>query len=573
MIKFLYYFSIIFFYSSLTLYSNSSDLIIINPEEVGFLEVEDERIKDIQDLLVKGYTKEALEKLYEYIEESESKGAVQKVIDGKVLLADIFRKNGDYVKSTALFNEIIPLISSDFKKLEYVLFKKGGNFQKDNQLDSAKIYYEKALLVGEKVLNNEDLKAKIYANFAGMFYLKADYKVAVKYFKIAVEYQKSLGNKDIEAGILNNLGGVYYMQEEYNKALESFEEAFELVGYGKGDLQNQARLNSYINKAYAFSGLGNYKMAFEFQDKYFTLNDSLQQELKYKEIAEIESKYNLATKEKENEIEKAKRKEAEVLTYGLSFTVLILLAGIYALFKVFILNRKNHQLQLIQEQLLNQNKIEKIKSESKSKIISATLDGRLNERKIIASVLHDNVSALLSAANLHLFASKKKMNGKVPVEIEKAQNILEEASEQIRDLSHKLISSVLVKFGLGIAIQDLCEKSSNSNIYLHCRTKDVGRFDGDFELKMFNVVNECINNILKHSNAKNGVINLEQLNGDLIINVSDNGKGFNTDGSAENTGIGLNQVEARIKNLKGTFDIISSKTKGTQINFSVPIID
>ncbi|WP_111706491.1 tetratricopeptide repeat-containing sensor histidine kinase [Lutibacter citreus] len=573
MFKCFYYFLIILFCLNFSSFAKSSNSIIITTEENEVSDSEDETIILIQNLLEKGNTVRALEKLHKYIEESEANNEINKLIKAKILLADIFRENGDYKKSTAVLDNLLPLVTEDFKSLEYVYFKKGGNFQKDRQIDSAKFYYEKSLFIGEKVLNNENLKAKIYANLAGIYYLKGDYKNAIKNYKIAASFQEVLGNKEIEAGILNNLGGLYYVQGEYKKALNNFKKAFDLVGYGQDDFQKGVRNNSYINMAYAYSGLKNFKKAFEYQDKYFSLNDSLQKELKYRAISEIESKYNLATQERENEIEKAKRKDAEVLTYGLSLAVILLLVGVYILFKLNKLNKKNHQLQIDQEHLINQSKIEKIKSDSQSQIISATLDGRLNERKKIASVLHDNVSALLSATNLHLFASKKKMNGNVPVEIEKAQNILEEASEQIRDLSHKLISSVLVNFGLSVAIHDLCEKSSNSKINLQYQSEEVGRFDGDFELKIFNITNECINNILKHSNAANGVVNLKQLKGSLILKVLDDGKGFNIDKIHLNNGVGLRQIEARIKNLKGKIDIISSENKGTQIIISVPIVN
>ena len=86
---------------------------------------------------------------------------------------------------------------------------------------------------------------------------------------------QKLGNKEIEAGILNNLGGVYYMQGKYKDALEIFQQAFELVGYGQSDLQKQTRNTSFINMAYAYSELENYKKAFEYQDKFFSLNSFL----------------------------------------------------------------------------------------------------------------------------------------------------------------------------------------------------------------------------------------------------------------------------------------------------------
>lgn len=553
-----------------TIFAHNLYVIDLKKIENKLLDSDEEVLKAIKALLESGNSEEALEKLYLFIETAEENNEQQLIIDGNLLLADIFREHGDYKKSTEMFDNLIPLVLNDAKNLQYIYFKKGGNFQLDNQIDSAKVNYEKAILTGKDVKKNENLKAKIFANLSGVYYLKGDYDKAIENYKIAANYQQILGNKEIEAGILNNLGGVYYMQGKFTEALDVFQQAFNLVGYGQEDLQKQTRSRSYINMAYAYSGLNNFKKAFEYQDKFFSLNDSLQQELKYKEIALIQSKYSVATKEKEAEIEKVKRKDAEVLAYGLGFAILVLLSGIYALYKVYKLNKKNYALQISQEQLLNQNKIDNIKSNLQAKILAATLDGRLEERKKIANVLHDNVSALLSAINLHLYASKKKIKEEIPVEIEKAQSILEEASEQIRDLSHNLISAVLLKFGLGYAVQDLCEKLSNSKITFTSSAKNIERFNQNFEIKMFNIINELVNNIIKHSKAKNGTIKLEQLNGNLQIIVFDNGMGFEMNEIELQSGIGLSQIKARIKVLNGLLNI-KSNNEGTRIYISIPI--
>jgi signal transduction histidine kinase len=251
--------------------------------------------------------------------------------------------------------------------------------------------------------------------------------------------------------------------------------------------------------------------------------------------------------------------------------ILILLSGIYVLYKIIKLRKKNYNLKIEQEKLVHQSKVEKVKGDFQLKILTATLDGRLEERKKIASILHDNISALLSAANLHLYASKKQLKGIVPQEIEKSQSILKEASDQIRDLSHNLISAVLLKFGLGMAVQDLCEKSSNSNLIIECEHKNLSRFEQNFEIKIFNIINELLNNILKHSGANKGLIKLEQIEGNLQVVVSDNGIGFDVEKIQEKDGIGISQIEARISVLQGLFKVNSIKG-GTRIFISVPII-
>lgn len=533
------------------------------------LNSDDKRLVHIKNLLEKGRTEEALNNLYDFIKEVEKNKDTLLIVESHKLLADILRDNGDYLNSNLNFSKIIPFIKNDYKSLQFVYFKKGGNFQLEGQVDSAKVNYEKAILASEYVTKNEDLKAKIHANLSGIFYLKENYTKAIEHSKIAASYQKVLGNREIEAGILNNLGGIYYMQGKYKESLEMFQKALSIVGYGQENLQKQTRNSAYINIAYAYSGLHNFEKAFEYQDKFFSLNDSLLQELKYREIAEIESKYNVAAKEKEAEIEKGKRLKTEYLSYGLGFATFVLLLGIYVLYKIYKLSKKNYALQLNQKQLIHNSNIEKIKNDSQFKILAATLDGRLEERKKITTVLHDNVSALLSAANLHLYASKKQLK-EIPVEIEKAQKIILEASEKIRDLSHALIPSVLLKFGLSVAIQDVCEKSSNSTLKLNSESINIERFNQNFEIKIFNIINELLNNILKHSGAKNGTIKLEQKNGQLQVIVFDDGKGFDIENDQGRSGIGLSQVEARIKVLEGLIKIKSEAT-GTRIFISVPV--
>ena len=137
-------------------------------------------------------------------------------------------------------------------------------------------------------------------------------------------------------------------------------------------------------------------------------------------------------------------------------------------------------------------------------------------------------------------------------------------------MSHNLISAVLLKFGLGKAIQDLCEKLSNSKITFTSSAKNIERFNQNFEIKMFNIINELINNIIKHSKAKKGTIKLEQLNGNLQVIVFDDGIGFDMNEIELKNGIGLSQIKARIKVLNGLLNI-KSNSEGTRIFISVPI--
>ena len=216
--------------------------------------------------------------------------------------------------------------------------------------------------------------------------------------------------------------------------------------------------------------------------------------------------------------------------------------------------------------------IEKIKSESQVRILNATIDGKESERKQIAETLHDSVSTLLSSANLHLQATQSKFNGKTPEEIDKTQKIIVEASQVIRELSHTLVSSVLLKFGLEFAINDMAQKYSNSQIEIETNLGMIGRYHQNFEIKTYNIIQEFLNNILKHSKAEKAFINLKEVKGELILKISDDGIGFDKSKIKNTEGLGLNQIEARVEMMKGDFDVYSSINNGTLISVRLPIL-
>ena len=244
----------------------------------------------------------------------------------------------------------------------------------------------------------------------------------------------------------------------------------------------------------------------------------------------------------------------------------------YAL-NYYKLRQKNLSLQLSQTKLLQNRSIEKIKSESQIRILNATIDGKEAERKQIAETLHDNVSALLSSANLHLQAAKPQFNDEIPLEIDKTQKIIIEASQKIRDLSHTLVSSVLLKFGLDFSIKDMADKYSNSQIEFETNLVNLRRYDQGFEIKFYNIIQEFINNILKHSKAERAIINLAEVRGKLSLKITDNGIGFDKTKITVKKGLGLSQIDARIQLMKGEFTIDSSLNNGTTIKVILPILE
>ncbi|HEY1193798.1 sensor histidine kinase [Flavobacterium sp.] len=205
-------------------------------------------------------------------------------------------------------------------------------------------------------------------------------------------------------------------------------------------------------------------------------------------------------------------------------------------------------------------------------IINSGIDSQEIERKKIASFLHDNINSLLSSAGLHLNTFTAQHDIKSD-EIQKAKNILSEAHELLRDMSHDLVPSLLLRFGLLYALEDLCEKHSNSAIHFEFSSSVATstRYTEKFEMKIYFIVSELFNNIIKHSKAQKAKIHLIEKNNELLLTIHDDGIGFKTKKLKDAEGFGLNRIRARIKKYKGKLIIASKENEGTQIKIQIPL--
>lgn len=272
---------------------------------------------------------------------------------------------------------------------------------------------------------------------------------------------------------------------------------------------------------------------------------------------ETNSDNSIIKKEQFLELEKSTNKKIVSLYIVLTIMLMVLFYFVYQNDK---LKRKNKQKDIQQKIQLN--------------IINAGIDGQENERKKIASFLHDNINSLLSSVGLHLntFTVQNAIKSE---ELLKAKTILEEAHDRLRDMSHELIPTLLVRFGLVYALEDLCEKNSNSGLLFQFTSSvpTTTRYNEKFEIKLYFIVSELFSNIIKHSGAKNAQISLHEKQNRLIIIIHDDGKGFNAE-KLNQEGFGLNRIRARIKKLKGNFTIISraNDNTGTSIKIKVPTL-
>lgn len=480
-------------------------------------------------------------------------------IDYANLLARIFADSQNFDKAI-YYNKIAlkkATMNKDTVAITKSLIRLGSFYYAKNEEDSAKVFFRKVTYFN--VTPKTEVRiSNAYNNLGVIAQNNDNFPLAKHWANEALKLKMKQNDMVGVATSSVNLGNLYHFESNYKEAIKRYLDAFERVKNDTTRNVDHIKRIIYENLSVSYDSIGDYENAYNYLHKSYDLKFRLTNEQLAENIAEVEAKYNLAVEEQKTEEEKSKTFRAQVLFGGMAFITLIFVVFAFIFYKNY--------------KLKEQNRLEQIHSNLQTKIINATIDAKEKERKSIAEILHDSVSALLSSANLHLQASKAQLNSHVPVEIGKAQEIVNEASVKIRDLSHELISSVLLKFGLAFAVHDLCEKYSNSEIQFISDDNGIKRYSQQFEIKIYNIIEELINNILKHSQAKNASINLIERKGEkLLIQIIDDGKGFDVKTARRKDGLGLSHIEARIKVMQGVFNINSKKGEGTSIFISVPI--
>jgi signal transduction histidine kinase len=227
-----------------------------------------------------------------------------------------------------------------------------------------------------------------------------------------------------------------------------------------------------------------------------------------------------------------------------------------------VLYRKNQLKHLIQQ--------EKLKNEFQKGLLESQLEIREQTLKNVSQEIHDNIGQTLSLAKLNLNTlDLQKQNAQD--KILSSKELVSKAIHDLRNLSRSLNTDSILSSGLIKAIEtELSIVDHSGDLKTQFETKgQTLRIDSKKELILFRIVQEAINNIIKHSGAGLIKVNLDFTNEHLVIEVNDNGKGFESN-SGNGEGIGLRNMKSRAELIGGNFNI-QSNSGGTTITVTLPI--
>lgn len=419
-------------------------------------------------------------------------------------------------------------------------------------------------------LQNHFTTGKAY-NLMAIYYSdgKKDYDSTIYYRRKALALMEMLGNQYETAGLLQDLGYDYKRKGDYTNALVYLKRGTALA---KTVGLSHVLTYSLSNLSETEEELGHHAAALAYLKEYVKVSDSVESVNNRTQLNELEAKYQAANKElqiKELESEKQIQKLAIVRKNNLNFllTIIVVAIGIIS----FLLYRSYRQRQRLQQQ-----RITELENEKQLSATEAVLKGEEQERTRLAKDLHDGLGGMLSGIKYGLQTMKGNLilDAENTRAFERSLDMLDTSIREMRRVAHNMMPEALVKFGLDTALRDYCADINQSGV-LQVSYQSFGLDEISIEqtvaITTYRIVQELVNNTMKHAAAQKAIVQLTVTQEQLIVTVEDDGKGFDTGVLKMSKGIGWTNIQHRIEFLKGRVDVISQPGKGTSVQIELAI--
>lgn len=376
-----------------------------------------------------------------------------------------------------------------------------------------------------------------------------------------INARKGLGD------IYFQIANIYKKQQKFNEAIPYYTQAIEILRE-LGD--QQSLLESLNGLSIAYENTSNYEKALDTHLEYTHIKDSLFTLDKNKDLADIQTKYEVEKKDKELEIKGLKINQQDlqltqgkILLGGLAIAIVLIIVVVVLLF-----NRNR----IKQQELLTKKTLEFQKEQTK-----AVIETQEKERTRIARDLHDGIGQTLAGVIVNYDRLQLDVTNELPQAQLKFVFIAKEldaAYKELRDLSHQMMPGALKTAGVSAAISDLLDKTlKNTSINYQFNSVAVDGVSETVSVGVYRIFQELLGNVIKHSRATELSVSLFKTNQQLTLIVEDNGVGMNYKKDPNTKpGIGFMNITARTQALNGTFLVEEGKDKGTVISIIVPMI-
>jgi len=402
----------------------------------------------------------------------------------------------------------------------------GIAFYKKNQVDSALVYYLKALKMKEFIHDEKGLPS-IYNNIGTIYSQKSELTKALPYFEKALKKVIPFQLKNTEATFYINIAEIYLKSNRLELAEWNLKKALEIA---KSTHAVGVLANAYLSLSTLARQKGDYKNAYLFQVRHTALKDSVFNLETTRDLNEKIVLYETEMKDKEIELLNVEKRRQDAINQQTQsdqkVTLVLVISGasFFILSLIFFYYRRQR---LAQKAFLVQ-----------------LIYSQEEERKRISKELHDGIGQSLLVLKNNMTEGKQ---------------LIESTIEELRTISRNLHPILLEKLGFKKAIENVVDQAGKSTaIYMSYEIEDVNEsLSPEQQINIFRIVQECMSNILKHSQATAARVIISKLEHKVKITIFDNGIGFNLMEAKKKKSLGLASIEERAKIIHGEIQINS----------------
>jgi signal transduction histidine kinase/tetratricopeptide (TPR) repeat protein len=445
------------------------------------------------------------------------------LVSALVNLANCYGEVKNFSKAKALYDEAIEIAHKiNSKSIEAMCYEGLADIAlKEDQVHRIKPYAEKALVLHSETQNSFGIMASKQA--LAIYYLYTrDFPLATKFATEALTIADAENFLEARAAVLSTLSEISFATH-------------------------------------------NFKAAFRYADESKKTNEKIFTESVAQKDASMRVKYETEKKDTQLKLQQITIRQKNILNY-------ILIGSAVALLLISLLSYRNYKA----KQKLQQQRIGDLEKEKQLNATEAVLKGEEQERTRLAKDLHDGLGGMLSGIKYGLQTMKGNliMTPENTQAFERSMDMLDTSIKEMRRVAHNMMPEALVKFGLNTALRDYCNDINQSRI-LQINYQSFGLDDEPINqtlaIGIYRIIQELVNNTLKHAAARTAIVQLSKTDQQLVIAVEDDGKGFDVNMLNQSKGMGWTNIQHRVEFLKGKLDIVSQGGKGTSVHIEFDI--
>jgi signal transduction histidine kinase len=525
----------------------------------------------------------------------------------------IYYMEEDYYEALPDFFEALKYYDYDIGYVTVYMYTNIANiYTKLNNLDQAIYYATKNVAISEKGFP-PIYKVQAYLGLVDIYLAKKELKLATAYLDKVKPYMPDSIETTMNFSYYENRGRVFFLEQKFDSSYYYYKVAYRYATisnhedyvntalyylssnalklgknadakkYGEENLAIAQRLNTKEGKVGALLNLsdyyhktGNPGKAFELLQKATDLKDSLLSETNIKQANTLAAVYE--TSKKQNEIiqlQNEKTKQAEEVEQKSMLNKIYISTIMGLLFFGYLAYRtiKSEQKIARQQQEIQNQKITELEKDKQLLRIDAMLKGQEEERSRIAKDLHDGLGGMLSGIKFsfvnmkdHLLLSNDNAEN-----FDRSIDMLDNTISELRKVAHNLMPETLLRFGLEESLKDFCHSTETSTgiKVVYQQLGEDRKLSTRAEIALYRIVQELVNNALKHADAKQIIVQLTKNHVKASVTVEDDGNGFDTSILDSKKGAGFNNIKYRVNYFKGALDINSQPGNGTSVNIEL----